>query len=57
MASYFFRLSTDDFAGTLANQTNLAIKGTVGIMAMSKIAGLLGKTSVQANYSVSDSSS
>jgi hypothetical protein len=26
----YLRLSTDDFAGTLANQTNLAIKGTVG---------------------------
>jgi hypothetical protein len=47
------RLSTDDFAGRLANQTNLAIKGTVGIKAMSMIAGLLGKTDVQANYSVS----
>jgi predicted nucleic acid-binding protein len=46
------RLSTDDFAGTLANQTNLAIKGTVGIMAMSKIAGILGLSGVQSNYSV-----
>ena len=35
------------------NDTNLAIKGTIGIMAMSKIAGLLGKTDVQSNYSVS----
>ena len=47
------QLSTDDFAGTLANQTNLAIKGIVGIKAMSVIAGLLGDSAKQANYSVS----
>lgn len=61
------RLSTDDFAGTLVNQTNLAIKGTIGkcfvylenvvkrllgIKAMSVVAGLLGKSDVAANYSV-----
>lgn len=46
------QLSTDDFAGTLANQTNLAIKGIVGIKAMSAIAGLLGDSAKQANYSV-----
>ncbi|KAK4194579.1 hypothetical protein QBC40DRAFT_319021 [Triangularia verruculosa] len=34
------QLSTDDFAGTLANQTNLAIKGIIGLKAMSKIAQL-----------------
>lgn len=45
------QLSTDDFAGTLANQTNLAIKGTIGIKAMSVIAGRLGKTAVASNYS------
>ncbi|GME48215.1 Six-hairpin glycosidase-like protein [Neofusicoccum parvum] len=34
------QLSTDDFAGTLANQTNLALKGIIGIEAMSQIADL-----------------
>jgi len=34
------QLSTDDFAGTLLNQTNLAIKGIVGLQAMSYIASL-----------------
>ncbi|AEO64520.1 uncharacterized protein THITE_2110742 [Thermothielavioides terrestris NRRL 8126] len=34
------QLSTDDFAGTLANQTNLAIKGIIGLKAMSHIAQL-----------------
>ncbi|KAL2191908.1 DUF1793-domain-containing protein [Thermothelomyces heterothallicus CBS 203.75] len=37
------QLCTDDFAGWLANQTNLALKGIIGIRAMSEIADLLGK--------------
>ncbi|KAF8076521.1 DUF1793-domain-containing protein [Lyophyllum atratum] len=45
------QLSTDDFAGHLANQTNLAIKGIIGIKAMSQIAQLLGDTAKAANYS------
>ncbi|EIW82090.1 DUF1793-domain-containing protein [Coniophora puteana RWD-64-598 SS2] len=45
------QISTDDFAGSLANQTNLAIKGTVGIQAMSVIEGMLGNTAQQQNYS------
>jgi hypothetical protein len=32
------QLSTDDFAGRLANQTNLAIKGIIGIRAMARLA-------------------
>ncbi|OQE20019.1 hypothetical protein PENSTE_c014G03865 [Penicillium steckii] len=36
------QLSTDDFAGWLALQTNLALKGIVGINAMSKLAELTG---------------
>ncbi|KAL0261420.1 hypothetical protein SLS55_002850 [Diplodia seriata] len=36
------QLSTDDFAGTLSNQTNLALKGIIGIEAMSKVADLTG---------------
>ncbi|KAL6237071.1 hypothetical protein BDW75DRAFT_249538 [Aspergillus navahoensis] len=36
------QISTDDFAGPLANQTNLALKGIIGIEAMSVIAGLAG---------------
>lgn len=48
------QISTDDFAGPLANQTNLAIKGIVGIKAMSQIAALLGETAKSSNYSVRD---
>jgi hypothetical protein len=35
-------VSTDDFAGWLALQTNLALKGIVGINAMSKLSELVG---------------
>ncbi|TDZ29553.1 putative glutaminase [Colletotrichum trifolii] len=38
------QLCTDDFAGWLANQTNLALKGIIGIKAMSEIANVLGRT-------------
>jgi hypothetical protein len=38
------QLSTDDFAGTLQNQTNLALKGIIGIGAMGEIARLTGNT-------------
>lgn len=48
--SWFF--STDDFAGKLTNQTNLAIKGTIGIGAMGVIEGLLGNTASKSNYTV-----
>ena len=43
------QLSTDDFAGWLALQTNLALKGIVGIKAMSEMADVLGET-VDAKY-------
>ncbi|KAJ7260577.1 hypothetical protein C8J57DRAFT_1471634 [Mycena rebaudengoi] len=44
------QLSTDDFAGTLENQTNLAIKGIIGIGAMGEISKLLGEPAKAANY-------
>jgi hypothetical protein len=50
------QLSTDDFAGTLANQTNLAIKGIVGLKAMSFISEVLGDLLAAANYSATASS-
>lgn len=50
------QLSTDDFAGTLANQTNLAIKGIVGLKAMSFISEALGDLSAAANYSATAAS-
>ncbi|KAF9008954.1 DUF1793-domain-containing protein [Cyathus striatus] len=45
------QISTDDFAGPLANQTNLAIKGIAGIRAMSDIAQRAGNAEKAANYS------
>ena len=44
------QLSTDDFAGHLANQTNLALKGIIGIEAMSRIADLAGKAADAKNF-------
>ncbi|ORY17157.1 glutaminase GtaA [Clohesyomyces aquaticus] len=44
------QLSTDDFAGHLVNQTNLALKGMVALEAMSQIASLVGETDDAKNY-------
>jgi hypothetical protein len=44
------QLSTDDFAGHLTNQTNLALKGMIGLEAMSQIASLIGKSADADNY-------
>lgn len=43
-------MSTDDFAGWLALQTNLALKGIIGINAMSQIADIVGETSDAAYF-------
>ncbi|KAI2776133.1 DUF1793-domain-containing protein [Daldinia loculata] len=45
------QLSTDDFAGELANQTNLAIKGIVGLQAMSSISRVVGNPTDAAKFS------
>ncbi|KAI1121927.1 glutaminase GtaA [Nemania abortiva] len=50
------QISTDDFAGSLANQTNLAIKGIIGLRAMadiSKITGHANDSSMYLNISTS----
>lgn len=44
------QLSTDDFAGTLANQTNLALKGIIGLRAMAEISRLTGNAGDEQNY-------
>jgi hypothetical protein len=44
------QISTDDFAGSLANQTNLALKGIIGIEAFAVIAKLTGNTEDFSNY-------
>ncbi|KAI1500769.1 glutaminase GtaA [Biscogniauxia marginata] len=44
------QISTDDFAGSLANQTNLAIKGIIGLRAMSEIARLTGNADDATSY-------
>jgi len=45
------QLSTDDFQGQLANQTNLALKGIIAIQAMSEIASKTGNSADATNYS------
>jgi hypothetical protein len=44
------QLSTDDFAGHLVNQTNLALKGIIGLEAMSQISKLVGENTDADNY-------
>lgn len=44
------QLSTDDFQGSLANQTNLALKGIIAIQAMSVIANVTGNSGDALNY-------
>ncbi|KAA8645729.1 glutaminase GtaA [Aspergillus tanneri] len=45
------QISTDDFAGPLANQTNLALKGIIGIEAMAVISNLTYHFDVARNHS------
>ena len=45
-------VSTDDFAGWLALQTNLALKGIIGIKAMSEMADILDRTGDAKNFRV-----
>jgi uncharacterized protein len=47
-----YRLTSDDFAGTAANQTNLALKAVVGIGAMSRISALVGHPADASRYAV-----
>ena len=46
------QFSTDIFAGSLANQTNLAVKGIIALKAMSEIAALAGQSDKAASYEV-----
>ncbi|KAF2216730.1 hypothetical protein CERZMDRAFT_31899 [Cercospora zeae-maydis SCOH1-5] len=46
----FNQISTDDFAGKLANQTNLALKGIIGLKAASMIADLTGRSTEAKEY-------
>jgi hypothetical protein len=46
-----FQFSTDDFAGQLANQTNLALKGILALQAMGAIAQVAGHPDDAANFS------
>ena len=44
------QLSTDDFAGKLVNQTNLAIKGIVGLRSMAEISLEIGERNEATNF-------
>jgi hypothetical protein len=46
----FNQISTDDFAGPLANQTNLALKGIIGLQAASMMANLTGHGEARDRY-------
>lgn len=45
------QLSTDDFAGPLENQTNLALKGIIALKTMGAIAQAVGQPADAANFS------
>ena len=47
------QLSSDAFAGTLTNQTNLALKGIIALKAMAQIADLAGHQGDSATWNVS----
>lgn len=44
------QISTDDFAGSLANQTNLALKGIIALKGMAQIANLTGNATGATYY-------
>jgi len=44
------QLSTDDFAGKLENQTNLALKGIIGLEAMSQLSAMAGEEDDATNF-------
>ncbi|KAL7623151.1 hypothetical protein AAE478_006832 [Parahypoxylon ruwenzoriense] len=44
------QISTDDFAGSLANQTNLGLKGIIGLRAMAEIADRTDNTADAQSY-------
>lgn len=46
----FNQISTDDFAGPLANQTNLALKGVIGLQAAAMLANLTGRVEKSNHY-------
>lgn len=46
-----WQLSTDDFAGEMHNQTNLALKGIIGIQAMARMSSIVGETEHANNFS------
>lgn len=45
-------MSTDDFAGWLALQTNLALRGIVGINTLSKLAAVAGEKADVSRFKV-----
>ena len=45
-----FQNQTDDFAGEIAHSVNLALKGIVGVAAMSQIAEAVGQSTPAAHY-------
>jgi len=46
-----FQNQTDDFSGFIGHSVNLALKGILGVGAMSVISGFAGQTADQQNYS------
>ncbi|PSR99008.1 hypothetical protein BD289DRAFT_479794 [Coniella lustricola] len=44
------QISTDDFAGSLANQTNLALKGIIALKGVGEMGKLIGNTSAESYY-------
>lgn len=50
----FFRRTQDSISFSAVNETNLALKGIIGIAAMAEISGMIANSGDKSNFQVSE---